>query len=189
MSAWLRCLSALGLATILGGPALAQEDPKALAKQAGAILQKHCQRCHTGPGSGGGDAQFDVRKPATLKAELKPRKAVVVPGRPAESKLWIYIEKDRMPDDGPPYVPDAEKAVLKKWIEAGAPDFVTRAERKFISLEKMLRAVLIDLQQAKKMDRDSPRYRRYFSITHLHNNNSILDDQARGLSGSAVQGH
>ena len=48
------------------------------------------------------------------------RKGVVVrPGKLGESRLWQLVEAGEMPPEDP--LPPAEREVLRKWIEAGAP--------------------------------------------------------------------
>ncbi len=74
----------------------------------------------------------------------------MVPGKPDESLVWERVESDEMPPDAP--LPEAEKAVLRQWIAAGAvwgsdpidPYQVTtarRAGRDWWSLQPVRRVV------------------------------------------------
>jgi uncharacterized membrane protein/mono/diheme cytochrome c family protein len=55
---------------------------------------------------------------------------MVIPGEPAESELWSLVSHDEMPPPDSPRGPltDAQKDVIKKWIEAGAPDVPPEAQ-------------------------------------------------------------
>ncbi len=65
------------------------------------LVQAKCSSCHDWAGSAEG-----------ILGE-------VAPGDPAASPLWKKVSADLMPPDGP--LSDAEKALLKDWITAGAP--------------------------------------------------------------------
>ena len=82
------------------------------------VLVKHCFECH-GPKKQEADLRLDSRE-ALLKGGASG--AVVVPGRPTESRLIAavgYADDDlQMPPDGP-LPPDAVRA-LTEWVRAGA---------------------------------------------------------------------
>lgn len=63
---------------------------------------------------------------------------MVIPGEPAESELWSLVSHSEMPPPDSPRGPlnDAQKEVIKQWIEAGAPDVAppTAATNTFDSL-------------------------------------------------------
>lgn len=148
--------------------ARAQDEIDPLATQAKAIIQKHCHVCHGSEGSieGGVNYILDV---SSLVARRK-----LVPGDASKSPLWKRIEAGEMPPDGSETAPsDDEKAILKKWIAAGAASFTSELKRDFITNDKVLEFISDDLSKADPADRQ---YRRYFSITHLYNA-GLSDDE------------
>jgi hypothetical protein len=160
------CLLVLG--SIAAPPAWGQDDPKQIAGQARSVLRHYCQRCHNGPGSESG-YDFDVLSPSSLKEQK-----VIVPGKPGESELLQRILKNKMPPRNipeRPYAPDGE--IVRKWIEAGAPDYPKEEGRKFISLESTLTMVRDHLRNAERADRP---FLRYFTLTHLYNNPAVSND-------------
>jgi tetratricopeptide (TPR) repeat protein len=155
-------------------PVAAQPADRELAHKAQAILKTNCYRCHgqDGANEGGFNYVADLR-------QLVSRRRVT-PGDPAKSKL---IKRIVHPDD--PMPPAEEKvrpspadiALLKKWIEAGAPPADEIAPRAFIASADMLEAMRGDLDKASPRDRP---FLRYFTLTHLHN---------AGLSGEEMQSY
>src|SRR5262245_61120776 len=89
------------------------------------VFRKHCTVCHSAKNlkevdvSGG--LALDSYE-AVLKGSTQP---VVRPGQAADSRLVkLLVAKDksrRMPLDAPP-LPDETIALVKKWIDAGAPE-------------------------------------------------------------------
>jgi serine/threonine-protein kinase len=167
------------------GPAAARAqapdaDPKALALQARAVLRQYCHRCHHGPGSEGGD--FDMLTVETLTVPRDGEKPHVIPGRPADSYLFqrMALRKNGQGDMPPKAVPerpaDADKAVVKKWIESGAPAFPATEGRSYVGTREVLTAVRDHLRAADREDRP---YLRYFTLTHLHNNPKVPDGDLR----------
>jgi hypothetical protein len=84
-----------------------------------AVFSAKCARCHgpdlPRPRAGFGHV-LDLRR---LAAE--PDK--VVPSKPGESGLWQQVQSGEMPPPDSPAGPltSQEKAVIRAWIEAGAP--------------------------------------------------------------------
>jgi serine/threonine-protein kinase len=146
----------------------ADADADRLAVQARAFLKTYCHRCHSGEGSEGG--VYDAVDYKSLVTGTDDEPAVVVPGKPGESRIWQMIEKNKMPPKSVRERPTAEeKEIVRKWIEAGAP--APPAEppdqaRRFISTPTMLAAIRDHLQKAREEDRP---YLRYFTLTNLHN--------------------
>ena len=164
-------LSLVGGVLVLESCARGQEQSNALlASEARAILKKHCHRCHHGEGSVAG--KFDVLRYASLLESTKKMKTLLAPNNVAGSYLFERIESDEMPNEADP-VPDAEKAVLKKWIESGMPSYPEANSRKFISVATQLESIRDDLREAAAEDR---KYLRYFSLVHLYNDPRIPDD-------------
>jgi mono/diheme cytochrome c family protein len=158
----------------------ADTDFKALALQARTVLKTYCHRCHHGAGSEGGD--FDVLRPETLTAPREDDKPYVVAGKPADSYLYqrLAIRKQGKGDMPPKEVrerpEDADKTIIRQWIEAGAPAFPIDNGRKYVSTADVLSAIRDDLRQA--ATQDVP-FRRYFTLTHLHNNPKVPDGDLR----------
>jgi hypothetical protein len=53
----------------------------------------------------------------------------VVPSQPAESELWVLVQRDEMPPPDAPQGPltRAEKEIIREWIAAGSPDASSNA--------------------------------------------------------------
>ena len=79
------------------------------------LLTNRCVKCH-GPLKQEGKLNLSI--PAGI-ARGGGKGAVIVPGRPMDSRLWQLVENDEMPN-GAPLSAD-EKDILKRWIAAGAP--------------------------------------------------------------------
>src|SRR5262249_43443316 len=108
-------LGCLLLLVGLVAPRLNAAPPTTLLADAQAILTKRCGECH-------GEKAPKARLTLTTAAGLARggRKGVVVPpGKPDESLLWKMVASQEMPPKEP--LPQAEREVLKRWIEAGAP--------------------------------------------------------------------
>ena len=88
------------------------------------LLADRCFACHGfDPGKRKGDLRLDTREGATLKNG--EGRAAVVPGDVESSELWKRLvttdEDDVMPPpESHKTVNEAEKALLKRWIEEGA---------------------------------------------------------------------
>jgi hypothetical protein len=93
-----------------------QHESAALFETAVApLIAKHCLECHD---SATREGKLDLSREATTLAAGKKMK-VLVPGKSAESKLWISVHEDEMPEDRP-VLSKTEKEVLKTWIDSGA---------------------------------------------------------------------
>ncbi len=103
-----RCLAVLLLALL---PATIRAAPPDFDRQVAPLLASRCLDCHRGPKPKGG---LDLSRRAAVVA----REGSVVPGKPAESLLWERVAANEMPPKKP--LPDAEKKLLREWIEAGA---------------------------------------------------------------------
>src|SRR5262245_20055877 len=141
-------------------PARLPDETKQLAQQAQTVLKTHCYRCHGQDGSVEGSMNY-----VTDLAKLVARKKVV-PNDLKGSRLYRRVDEGTMPPpDENPRPSAAEIAVLKKWIEAGAPAGEVAA-RATITQADVFAAVLADLET---MDRRARRFQRYFTLTHLYN--------------------
>jgi tetratricopeptide (TPR) repeat protein len=150
-------------AALLAVPA-AEPDRADLARKAHAVFKAHCYRCHGQDGAveGGLNYVLDFK---TLRARKK-----VVPGSPVKSKLYR-----RLTSADNPMPPEEEKirpskddvALVKAWIEAGAPDLPqAAAARELLSDADVVRLIRNDLED---LDERARRWARYFTITHLYN--------------------
>lgn len=112
-------LLALALCAAGGAPARAQPEADRLARAAHGVLARHCAACH-GP---------DVARPKGRfghvldLARLARERRYVRPKDPDGSPLYLDVVQGKMPppESGRPPVPPAERALLRAWIEAGAP--------------------------------------------------------------------
>lgn len=135
-----------------------------LAQQARAIFERNCYRCHGQDGriEGGLNYLLDTR---TLIARRK-----VVPGDAAGSRIFkrLTSETNPMPPEDEKVRPSQDDiAVIKRWIEAGAPesaDVGARAE--FLSDAEVLQILLDDLDALPARTRP---FIRYFTLTNLAN--------------------
>ena len=92
----------------------------------GPILARRCFVCH-GPDESTREARLrlDTADGSTRKRGRRP--AVIVPGSPDESPLWQRLTTSDLDDRMPPHsegheaLPPDELALLRAWIEAGAP--------------------------------------------------------------------
>jgi WD40 repeat protein/mono/diheme cytochrome c family protein len=154
------CGSLLAALLLSTGPAVAAEDDS-LARKAQQVLEAHCHRCHGQDGAieGGMNYILDLGK---LVARKK-----VLPGSPDTSPLYKRVAGGKMPPPGEePRPTDADQAVLRAWIEAGAPSPAAKSERPFVAEADVLALILRDLD---RLDKRSRRFTRYFSLAVLAN--------------------
>lgn len=157
------------------------QDPATLAADAKRVLEATCFRCHGKDGSqeGGFGYVLDVK-------QLKERKRVV-PGSPEKSRLFLRMvsmdENSVMPPaDESPRPTKADIDAVGKWIAAGAPDFPEKAApvvvaRKPLSLNDTYQAMYKHLMKWERYG--GARYQRFFTITHLHNDPAVTEENLR----------
>ena len=111
------------IGALSAGTAFAAEAPD-FARDVRPILADHCFACH-GPDAAGrqADLRLDERDAALARRGDGP--AAIVPGDAARSLLGARIDSsgdDRMPPEsfGKP-LSDAERDLLRRWIDSGAP--------------------------------------------------------------------
>lgn len=156
---------AASLILVLVAPALSAAEPdRAIARQVHDILKTHCYRCHGQDGVVEGGLNYIL----DFKALVARKK--VIPGEPGQSRLYrrLTTPKNPMPPHDEKVRPSpAEIAVIKQWIEAGAPDVLgPAAKRAPVSEAEIVQAIHDDLE---KMDRRARRFTRYFTIANLAN--------------------
>jgi mono/diheme cytochrome c family protein len=124
-------LVALGLARAQAPKADAPKaDPKAAVTYKDhvlPVLRKHCQNCHN-PDKASSD--LDVTSYQAVMAGGSSGEAVKA-GNAGQSLLYkvtAHEAEPKMPPKGPK-IPEADLAVLKKWIDAGAPETAAGAAK------------------------------------------------------------
>jgi mono/diheme cytochrome c family protein len=125
VSGWRRrWMASLAAGAFCGGPAaaVAVEPPENLFRgRVAPLLAAKCAACH-GPDAAESGFRIDIRVQAIAGGDSGS--ASIVPGKPDESELFVRIsttdKEMRMPAEGEPLSAD-EQAVLRSWIEAGAP--------------------------------------------------------------------
>ena len=98
------------------------------------ILTPACSSCHTDDGRNP-SSQLNLKSTAVSYAQLvgiasvgKAGAVRVIPGNPSGSYLVQKLEGAadivglRMPRNGPPYLTDAQVALIRLWIQNGAPN-------------------------------------------------------------------
>src|SRR5580704_2275290 len=156
---------------LIGPLARAADNKAALALQARDILKDTCSACHKGKDSRGG--RFNASIPQSMfEALTKDDEAVIKPGQPDDSPMWQAIDSGSMPLKNSAEAKRmslAQKTLLRKWIEAGAPAWpVDQAAppRTPISVQQMLATMREFLHNSPVDDRP---YLRFYTLTHLYN--------------------
>jgi hypothetical protein len=145
MSRYLRCLVlSLAAATAwacdeslstLAGPSPNLEPTfssiqREIFESTDAAGRTSCVTCHTNVGknpSGGMNLLHDVAyDQLSISSTQKPGTQRVIPGNPDGSYLINKLEGTastgrRMPFNGPPYLTSGQIAIIRRWIEIGAP--------------------------------------------------------------------
>lgn len=90
-------------------------------KEVQPILEKHCYECHSEK-TGKKKAGYVFDDLETLKLDINP-KGAIVPGKPAESHVFIVVSDPNHEAHMPPKgnLSDREIDKLRSWINAGAP--------------------------------------------------------------------
>jgi mono/diheme cytochrome c family protein len=98
-----------------------QQDSAAAYTEIAKIFDQRCVSCHSGARPPEG-LRLDNYKNVMSGGKDGP---VIVPGKPAESKLLKSVRgelKLRMPKNGPPWLTDSQMILIEQWISAGSPD-------------------------------------------------------------------
>jgi hypothetical protein len=111
---WLQRLLGSALPTLVVVGAVRGAGPVDFDRQVAPVLVQHCLDCHSGPKPKGG---LDLTRRRTALAGGKSGTAIV-PGQPDDSRLWQYVDADRMPPKHP--LSAADKELLRAWIAGGA---------------------------------------------------------------------
>ncbi len=146
--------------------------PEDLAVEGVRILDQYCGKCHPGKGN----PEFD---PADRELMIRSAEKMLVPGAPKDSLLWQRIVDGEMP---PPRdiakntavaIPVEDQAILKQWIQEGAPYPEDKARGEFITTANIWEWASDDLRKMPQVDRP---YIRYFSFDNIHNNYERYSD-------------
>ncbi len=158
------------------GVAGSSPDDTGLAAKAHAVLKAHCHRCHGENGTAKGKFGH------VLDRDKLVSRGQVIPGNAAESELYQRARGGEMPppDKGPRPGQD-EIALLRRWIDAGAPGIAVAARRTFLSEAAVRRRILDDVQSLNPRHR---RFARYLTLAHLAN--AGLSDRDLRAAGQAV---
>ncbi len=170
----MRARVASGIVVLLGLQCTIPAQGEDLDRQAIGVLKKHCVRCH-GPSSTNRKALKDIPNILDVKDVVAREK--IAPGDPDKSDVWTQVRDGKMPDDaiyeGSPS--DTEKETLKDWIVSLKAQFAgSDANRVFVSDGDVLKAIFEDIAS---VSMGAAADRRYLSITNLHNNPSVPDEE------------
>ena len=140
------------------------EAQQNLAQQAYTIFEQHCLDCHGEFGS-----YADV---LTIKHSNLIEDKSVIPRQPDTSEFYLRLLGDtdkgsQMPLGQDP-LDDESIATIRRWVEAGAPDWdaIPKPKRSFIATEAMLNTIHTHVTSLPDFDRS---FARYFTLTHLYN--------------------
>jgi serine/threonine-protein kinase len=150
-----------------GRPLRAADPNDQLAQQALGVLKKSCYDCHGQKELVPGLNVLD-RTALTNKRGFDGT-AFIAPGKPEASSVYLQIKDGKMPLRGAKLTP-AEVAVIKSWIEAGAPFPAPAAPAPAIARavhdDDMLQAMRNHLATVPASRR---RFQRYFSLANIAN--------------------
>jgi hypothetical protein len=102
-------------------PKPSPSHPRELATQAEALFRSRCTSCHA---QARPKAKLDLSSLAGL-ARGSRSGPVIAPARPDASLLWQMVRDRKMPPKKP--LADADRALIREWIAAGAPGLVARS--------------------------------------------------------------
>jgi mono/diheme cytochrome c family protein len=158
----MRPTAAFALVAILVAASSAPADaPEALATRAREILKANCHRCHGQDGAVEGGFSYVLDRDKLVGSHK------IIPGKPDESPLLRKVVAGKMPPpDERPRPSAADVALLREWIEAGAPGAAPAAPRAFVTEDDVVALILADLD---RLDRRARRFTRYFSLVDQYN--------------------
>jgi hypothetical protein len=149
---------ALAVALLAGGAAAQAADRTPLFEaDVLPILSAHCLKCH---GANKPKAGLDLRTPSGMLRGGESGPALV-PGSAAKSLLFEMVRKGEMPPRKAAKLTTEQVALLKTWIERGAPAArataaetspkITEQDRKFWAFQKPVRPPVPLVQQGNRV--------------------------------------
>ncbi|QDU40819.1 Planctomycete cytochrome C [Maioricimonas rarisocia] len=152
----------------------AQSADLELANRTYDIFRSRCYQCHGAELKAPG--LLVLERDSLVKSRGEDLYPFITPGILDESELWSRVDDGSMPPEKvlPEGLPDEEVAIIRQWIEAGAPQWETGREIVFIPEADILQKISLHLFTEVR-DPEAQRFQRYFSIAHLHNNESVSD--------------
>jgi mono/diheme cytochrome c family protein len=146
---------------VRGEPVSVESDE--LARQVVALFEDRCHRCHGQGGSDEGGFNFVLSLD-----KLAEENAYVTAGNPEESYLFTRVSEGEMPPagEGEP-LSEAELALVRSWIAAGATGVEQTDARQFVSTDDIFRAIRTDL--LRNTPQEDRAFSRYYTLTHLYN--------------------
>ena len=155
---------------VVGTSVQAAETPADFSKKALAVLNTHCHRCHGQDGAVEGGFNYVLDRDKLLQRKK------IMPGHAEQSPLYKRIAAGKMPPAGEqPRPSPADLALLKQWIDAGAPGDGPNVEKTYLSESAVFDLILADLE---KIDKRARRFTRYFSLVPLANAGAGPDELA-----------
>ena len=151
-----------------------------LARDAHAIFEGSCLICH------GPDGAY--RETLLMEHSELIEGGTVIPGNPNASELYKRLlgntENGVQMPFGRPQLPVQSIDTIRRWILAGAPDWVVipTTDSRFISPGEILNTIETHLNTLEPFDRA---FARYFTLTHLYNSGEtpeILGEYRKALS-------
>jgi hypothetical protein len=134
-----------------------------LAANVEKVLRANCYRCHGEDGSSEGGFNFVLNLEKLARTVVKPKNAA---GSLLYERMAAKDESVMPPEGETPRPSPADVALVKSWIDAGAPAMTTAKPREFITNDTVVKHILADVQKATERSR---RFQRYFTLTHLYN--------------------
>jgi len=163
----------VGLGLDLSATSAAPADDA--ARQGYEVLKKHCAACHGEELNYPGLNMFD--RASLLRTDDPENPPFVVPGKSAESRIFLHASGKRqpqMPPEDQPRPTEAEVQAIAHWIDAGAPfPEQVQASRPFLSEATAMERVAADIQSRPVEHRP---FLRYFSLAHLANDPRVSAD-------------
>ncbi len=148
----------------------AEESSGNLSQKALAVLNTHCHRCHGQAGAIEGGMNYILDREKLL---LRKK---IIPGHADQSPIYKRVAAGKMPPPGEnPRPTPADIALLKQWIDAGAPGGGPAVERTYLTEAAVFDLILADLE---KTDKRARRFTRYFSLVPLANAGAGPDELA-----------
>jgi serine/threonine-protein kinase len=150
----------------------------ALAVKAQGLLKQYCYRCH---GQEFAVESLDVLNRDSMTRKREDDEPYVIPGKADKSLLYRRFGTSMPPKKVRERPTQADREIIKKWIDSGAPGVAAVKARKFVSTRTILLAMRDWLDGADKEDRP---YLRFFTLTHLHNDPRTSDSDLRSYKAA-----